>query len=242
MPTLPGLLVPETPTLDELLGVTEEVGAKRPGTHGDTPTSTTEEVIFPEDSVASSGSFQAPKRIKKRRAPNPEKYPRPIRDRNGKLVRDKNGKVLQLDYAGAVYKFLCTVGTDQLNYSFHVLGNPLKPTHDEFSAFLLDVLDERVRIVHDYDGMPWGSLTFAQAEKQASDAAAFVLQEWTPDFFTVAAHRGRLGGLKHKPRGKEFPLEWIAALDGLTAAQAAKELGCDKRTIQRGRAQLREQV
>jgi cobalamin biosynthesis Mg chelatase CobN len=223
---LPDYLRDEPSILEELISqgvqskVLEPTGAPEQGV--------SDNVLHP---VEYEVSYQAPKRIKRRRAPSA--YTAPKRSRTD---REHNGYRFELN------KFLCTVATDMLNHGFHVLGIPSLPTVEEFSSQLLEVLETRARLQDDYDratnGRDRGAITYTEAEELAQDVAAFALNSWDPAFFTTAAERGRRGGQKSR-RGKNYTQADLAAVEGLSKADAAAKLGCSESTIARLRREAR---
>ncbi|QYF74134.1 hypothetical protein [Cryobacterium sp. PAMC25264] len=189
--------------------------------------------VSPELAVPLDGEHgrpKAPKSIKNRAIPDQYKY------------RSKKKRPGAKTFNGEVYGYICQLGADLVNDSFHLQGSPLMPTHDELATYLLKILESQFDIssLYDFSGTKTPStLTDSDAAGMADRAAAFTLREWDPYYYTKKSMAGSIGGSRSKPRPR-LTVADLRRVDGMTKAEAAKKLKTSTATIGRLRAKQRD--
>lgn len=85
-------------------------------------------------------------------------------------------------------------------------------------------------------------LVDAASDRLARSAASYVLRSWSPDYIAEQRRRGAVGGRASRRRPTWTPgqLADLQALEGLTVAQQAAQLGLNSATIKRMRSTLRQ--
>ena len=170
---------------------------------------------------------KAPKFIPERKIPSQFKY------------RKKKLRPGEKSFNDEVYSFTCRIATDHLNLMFHNEGSRLQKSQAELVEYLFGILESNFKISNqfDFDGpRTTSTLMDEDAEKLADRAAAYALAGWDPFYFSKKEMAGRIGGKISRPIRKVTSRD-LARTAEMTAVQAARALGVDKRTIQRRRAE-----
>ena len=173
---------------------------------------------------------RAPKFIPEREIPSQSRY------------RKKKLRPGEKSFNDEVYSFACRIATDNLNQVFHIEGSRLQKSQAELVEYLFGILKSNFKISNqfDFDGpRTTSTLTDEDAEKLADKAASYALARWDPFYFSKKEMAGRIGGKISRPIRKVTSRD-LARVEQMTAVQAARELGVDKRTIQRRRAEAKQ--
>ncbi|KTS03575.1 hypothetical protein [Microbacterium testaceum] len=162
-------------------------------------------------------------------------YAKERRDLNGFVTRKAKS------YRGDVWRYLTTWGYRTLN-DLDGAGYA-QPSHDDLADPFERRVRERARTFYPLYSNRGHGISLADVESMADDAAAAVLQDWSPNWILKMRERGATGGRNSPGPGPVWgddDLDRLAAMDGLTIAQQSITLGVSMSTISRMRRALCE--